>query len=275
MSTVTLYRGKCEDNFKYIPDNSIDLILCDPPYGTTACSWDTVIDFDFMWQEIKRVRKDKSAIVLFGSEPFSSALRMSNIKEYKYDWVWVKNRASGHLNAKIMPLKLQENISVFGENLINYYPILEEYSDASKKRFKPNDIWKAPKKKEKDSVYSDFKQEDYTFINENGRCPYNVLFYKTCAIQNKEKIHPTQKPVELIKYLIKTYSLEGQTVLDFTMGSGTTGVGCVELNRNFIGIETDYFDVAEKRIREAQELKKYGYINPSEEAVEKIKKSLF
>ena len=222
---------------KRIPDWSIDCIITDPPYWSTACRWDHVIPFDKMWAELKRIIKPNGAIVLFGSEPFSSALRMSNIKMYKYDWIWEKNRWTGHLNAKIMPLSIYENIIVFGKNKLHYNPQKEKWepyqrlncsSDATNK-------W----------CYWAMNKTTDT-VNTWDRYPKNILKFPKV----ERTLHPTQKPVALIEYLIRTYTNEWETVLDFTIGSGTTAIACINTNRNYIGFELDkwYFDIANERI---------------------------
>ena len=244
MSNIELYQGDCLEAMKYIPDGSVDLILTDPPYGTTACKWDSVIPFEPMWEQLNRIIKPNGAIVLFGSEPFSSALRMSNIKNYKYDWVWDKVTAKGHLVAKKRPMQQTENISVFNCNYKTYYPIMTE-------REKP--------RKDVNVEYSRTEimggktTQNQEKIVRDKRYPKNLLMFSNAS--QKNKLHPTQKPVALLEYLIKTYTLEGETVLDFTMGSGSTGVACLNTNRNFIGIELDkdYFTIAENRIKQANE----------------------
>jgi len=234
---MKLLHGDCLELMKTIPDESIDLVLTDPPYGTTACKWDTVIPFEPMWAELKRIRKDNAAVVLFGSEPFSSHLRMSNIKEFKYDWIWEKTNSTGFLNARIMPLKNYENIIVFSFKKTKYNPQYTEGKPYTQKMGRCGDSSTADKK---------IQQGGHTTISDGKRFPKQVIKFS-----NGEKgLHPTQKPVALLEYLIKTYTLEGETVIDFTMGSGSTGVACVNLNRNFIGIEKDekYFEIAKKRI---------------------------
>lgn len=227
---------------KTLEPGSIDLVLTDPPYGTTACKWDSVIPFEPMWAELKRIRKCPAPILLFGSEPFSSALRMSNIKEFKYDWIWQKTAPSNFAIAKYQPLKFHEIISVFGSH--NYYPIKEPRAEGGAKRLKN------PYKS--DTVSGDYignlKTTREMKIYDELRFPSSIQKFN-----NRDKDrghHPTQKPVPLLEYLIKTYTLEGDTVLDFTMGSGSTGVACKNLNRKFIGIEKDekYFEIASKRI---------------------------
>ena len=239
--TTRLMKGDCLERMEEIESGSVDMVLADPPYGTTACKWDSVIPFDAMWEQLNRIIKPNGAIVLFGSEPFSSALRMSNIKNYKYDWVWNKKHSTNFMLAKKQPLKYHENILVFNSKI--YYPIKtkrQEQKDyrGSKNEFKNNNIVS----KVKDTTKT-LRTELYpkSIIEENSQ-------QKEC--NNIHRLHPTQKPVALMEYLIKTYTNEGETVLDFTMGSGTTGVACKNLNRKFIGIELDetYFNIAEERI---------------------------
>ena len=237
---IDLRKGDCLEIMKSIPSGSIDAIITDPPYGTTACKWDSVIDFDLMWEQLNRIIKPNGAIVLFGSEPFSSALRMSNIKNYKYDWYWEKTSATNHLNAKKQPLRLYEIISVFYKKQPTYNP-----QGLVKGVFKNSRPSKS-KKVEGNKVY---RQEREYGCSEYGNYPKNKLHF---ANPNKNSLHPTQKPVALMEYLIKTYTNEKETVLDFTMGSGSTGVAAKNLNRSFIGIEQDenYFNIAKERINE-------------------------
>jgi site-specific DNA-methyltransferase (adenine-specific) len=228
---MKLYNGDCLEIMKTIQDKSIDAIITDPPYGTTACKWDSVIDFDLMWKQLNRIIKENGAIVLFGSEPFSSYLRLSNIKNYKYDWIWHKNNKTGFLNAKKMPLKNIETISIF-INKIKYNPQgLKIFNKIVKRGGNGDNYGKSGCKN-----FQKFTNYPTQYIN--FKC-------------EKKTTHPTQKPVELMEYLIKTYTNELETVLDFTMGSGTTGVACCNLNRDFIGIEldNDYFKIAEQRIK--------------------------
>ena len=239
MSKIELIQGDCLEVMKDIPDGSIDAVICDPPYGTTACKWDSVIPFEPMWEQLKRVIKPNGAILLFGSEPFSSALRMSNIKNYKYDWIWDKKIPSGMCNAKIMPMRQSELISVFIEGKNFYYPQME----------------KRPKPLKGGKIYGNSESAGNRGTKSLEAKYYTHKYPTTHLVYDKIRkgsIHPTQKPVALMEYLIKTYTNEGETVLDFTMGSGTTGVACKNLNRNFIGIELDpkYFKIAEKRINE-------------------------
>lgn len=239
---VKLLKGDCLELMKDIPDKSIDMCLTDPPYGTTACKWDTVIPFEPMWKQLHRIVKDNGAICLFGSEPFSSALRMSNIKRFKYDWIWDKSKATGHLNAKKRPLVKHEIISIFYKTPTTYKP------QNLIKKVKPT-----ISKGNRGNKGSGSSGEVYGFANKDALqthtgYPKSIIPF----IVEQKPIHPTQKPVALLEYLIKTYTLEDETVLDFTMGSGSTGVASKNLNRNFIGIELDekYFEIAKKRIGE-------------------------
>jgi len=251
---IDLKKGDCLEEMKTIESKSVDAIITDPPYGTTACKWDSVIDFKLMWEQLNRIIKPNGAIVLFGSEPFSSALRMSNIKNYKYDWVWNKINGSNFLNAKRQPLRSNENISVFYRKQPTYNPILIERDS---KNIRTTDRINGDGKS---TVYgktkSTHKFNDGREIDIKLGYPKNIISINNRAADcHPSKIlHSTQKPIELMEYLIKTYTNENETVLDFTMGSGSTGVACFNLNRNFIGIELDevYFTVAEQRIKKAQ-----------------------
>lgn len=238
MSEVKLYHGDCLIEMNKIADKSVDLILTDPPYGTTQCKWDSIIPFDKMWEQLNRIIKDNEAIVLFGSEPFSSALRMSNVKNYKYDWIWDKIKSNGFLNANRCPMKRHEIISVF--NTTRYFPIKEKLD-------KP----RTSKMYKLSECFGNVKECTEKIITE--KYPTSILSFSNA--NQKEKVHPTQKPTPLLEYLIKTYTNENETVLDFTMGSGSTGVACINTNRNFIGIELDdnYFKIAEDRINKAKE----------------------
>ena len=230
--------GDCLERMKDIPDNSIDCVICDPPYGTTQCKWDSVIDFDLMWEQLKRIVKDDGAICLFGSEPFSSHLRLSNLKMFKYDWYWNKLKPSTGLYAKIMPLKNLEIISVFYKKRCLYRPQMSE----GKLRIED--------KEDNNGETFDGKKVKRHHNNRGLKYPKHLIEFSNAS--QKNRLHPTQKPVTLLEYLIKTYTLENETVLDFTMGSGSTGVACKNLNRNFIGIEKDekYFRIAEQRIED-------------------------
>ena len=239
---IDLKQGDCLEVMKTIPDKSIDMILCDLPYGTTACKWDIVIPFEPLWEQYNRIIKDNGAIVLFGSEPFSSQLRMSNIKNYKYDWVWNKITAKGHLVAKYRPMQQTENISIFSKNKINYYPIMTD---------RPKDKIQITKEAKRTEIMGGTKGK-MELKKYDKWYPKTLLTFKT-----ERGYHPTQKPVALLEYLIKTYTNVGETVLDNCMGSGSTGVACLNTNRNFIGIELDegYFNIAKERLESCQKQK--------------------
>ncbi len=240
-SKIQLYQGDCLEVMKNIPDKSVDLVLTDPPFGTTACKWDSVIPLEPMWKELKRITKPNSAIVLFGQEPFSSILRLSNIKDYKYDWIWDKVKPGAFATAKYAPLKQHELISVFYEKSGRYNPQMIKRDKIKKSK-----------------IYSSSDSASVKY-NDGAERVYDQLYPKTIIVESnaaqKGKVHPTQKPVALMEYLIKTYSNEGDTVLDFAIGSGTTGVSCVNTARNFIGIEKDegYFKIAKDRIETAKQ----------------------
>ena len=238
---INLLKGDCLELMKDIPDKSVDMILTDLPYGTTACKWDTIIPFEPLWEQYERVIKDNGAIVLTASQPFTSALVMSNPKWFKHAWVWDKVTARGHLVAKYRPMQQTEDILVFskGGERVNYYPIMikrPEDKVRKTREYRRTDIMGGKKGKLVEKVYDEWY-------------PKNVLTFSNAGSSVKS-IHPTQKPVELFEYLIKTYTNKGETVLDNCMGSGTTGVACVNTNRNFIGIELDdeYFEIAKERI---------------------------
>ena len=234
MSNVTLMHGDCLERMEEIEPGAIDMVLTDPPYGTTACKWDTVIDLEAMWAELKRITKPNGAIVMTASQPFTSALVMSNPKWFKYSWVWDKGQGTGFLNAKRQPLRSSEDLCVF------YYR-QPTYNPQMRTGFKPYVCKQGATKSQNYGA-----QSGATTVSDGKRYPLNVLEFK----RDKAKAHPTQKPVPLMEYLIKTYTNEGDTVLDFTMGSGSTGVACLNTSRNFIGIELDpeYFAVASSRI---------------------------
>jgi len=235
---IQLIHGDCLEEMKNIPDKSIDMILCDLPYGTTACKWDTIIPLEPLWEQYKRIIKDNGAIVLTASQPFTSALVMSNIKMFKYEWVWNKNRGTGIFNAKKSPLKSHENVLVFYKKQPIYNPQFTEGKPYTAKQGKQSDAFGLNTGKE------------IITINDGKRYPLSSMYFIST---NGRNVHPTQKPVALFEYLIKTYTNEGDLVLDNCAGSGTTGVACKNLNRNFIGIELDkdYFEIAKKRIEDA------------------------
>ncbi len=236
---MKLIHGEClEEMDKLIAYGvKVDAIITDPPYGTTACKWDSVIPFDEMWVRLKALRKERTPIVLFGSEPFSSALRMSNIKEFKYDWVWNKKVASNSQLCKYQPLKITEFVHIFSKCTHRYKP----------QGLKECDILRSNKNRSKGVGHVGSEKKRETFKQLRTGYPKNIIEFTP---KNIRKQHPTQKPVALMEYLIKTYTNEGDTVLDFTMGSGTTGVACKNLNREFIGIEKDdkYFKIAQDRV---------------------------
>lgn len=228
---MKIYNDDCLNILPTIDDKSIDLILCDPPYGTTACKWDSILPIDEMWKQLKRIRKNNAAVILFCSEPYSSMLRCSNLKSYKYDWVW-KKRPVNFLNAKKQPLREIENIAVFETH--NYYP---------------QGLIRSPKINKRSNSTETNREHGKSNFSEFTNYPKNVLEYI-----GERGLHPTQKPVALLEYLIKTYSEKGDTVLDFTMGSGSTGIACLNSNRMFIGIEKDihYFNIASKRLEDRE-----------------------
>lgn len=246
---IQLFNGDCLQIMKDIPDGSIDAVICDPPYGTTACKWDTIIPFVPMWEQLKRITKKNRAIVLFGSQPFTSALVMSNPKMFKYEWVWEKDNGTNFASVKYQPFRVSENICVFGDFPITYTPKETKCFNPQMSEGKPYNC-KSGNQKDNSAVIREGSRENmsgYTTINNGDRYPRNVIKFN----RDKSKIHPTQKPVALMEYLIKTYTNKGEIVLDFTMGSGTTGVACKKLGRRFIGIELDkgYCEIAQERIK--------------------------
>ena len=228
--------GNCLDLMSDIDDKSIDMILCDLPYGTTACKWDSVIPFEPLWAHYKRIIKNNGAIVLTASQPFTSALVMSNIKMFKYEWVWDKKLPSGMQIAKYRPMQRHENVLVFSNGTPKYYPIKTQQKERTGKIYSKSDS--SPLAFD-DGVLKTYKEKN----------PQSIIeFYK----RDKLMVHPTQKPVALFEYLIKTYTNEGELVLDNCAGSGTTAIACLKTNRNYILIEqeTKYCDIANKRIAE-------------------------
>ncbi len=237
---IKLLKGDCLELMKDIPDKSIDAIIADLPYGITKCKWDIILDLDLLWKQYERIIKDNGAIVLFGSQPFTTTLINSNRKLFRYDLVWDKKMKAGIMNCKRMPLRQHEDIVVFYKKQPTYNPQMTKGKMRNKKI--------APTKDSE--VYGQIKITPIDNFNDDYY-PSSILEFSNA--NQKAKSHPTQKPVALLEYLIKTYTNEGDLVLDNTMGSGTTGVACVNLNRNFIGMELDdkYFEIAEKRINEA------------------------
>lgn len=251
MSKIELYKGDCLEVMDRLIEQGVkvDAIITDPPYGTTACKWDSVIPFEPMWDRLKLLRNDKTPIVLFGSEPFSSALRMSNIEDFKYDWYWDKRHGANFAQANKRPLNVIEIISVFYKKPPIYNSQKTDNPKGEEKRHKYN-----PSKQKEVFIGQVSMANEYTKTGKNYE-PNKLLARCLISISREHRpVHPTQKPVALLEYLIKTYTNEGDTVLDFTMGSGSTGVACINTNRNFIGIELDenYFKIAEKRIEEAK-----------------------
>ena len=243
MMKQELWLGDCLELMQNIPDRSVDMILCDLPYGTTACKWDTIIPFEPLWEQYERIIKHNGAIVLFGAEPFSSALRMSNIKNYKYDWIWEKTKPSGHLNAKKQPMRKTECVSVFYKKQSIYSPqglIKGEFNNNRPSRGK----------KTKGNYVHGLERE--IGISEYTNYPNNILKFSN---PNNNTFHPTQKPVELLEYLIKTYTNEGDLVLDNCAGSFTTAVACDNTNRNWICIEKEekYCNIGLTRINDNRE----------------------
>lgn len=231
-----IFNEDCLEGMNRIPNKSIDMILCDLPYGTTRNKWDSIIPLEPLWEQYERIIKDNGAIVLTAQTPFDKVLGVSNLKLLKYEWIWDKALPTGHLNAKKMPMKRHENILVFYKKLPIYNAQMTEGKPYTKKSAKLS------------SNYG--KQQVQTFINTNGK-RYPVSLLSISNANQKEKIHPTQKPVALFEYLIKTYTNEGETVLDNCMGSGTTAIACLNTNRNYIGFELDstYHELATQRIK--------------------------
>ena len=235
---IKLIKGDCLEKMKEIESGSVDMVLTDPPYGTTACKWDSIIPLEPMWEELKRIVKNNGAIVMTSSQPFTTMLIHSNMNMFKYCWVWEKEQGTGFARAKKQPLRKHEDILVF-------YSKPPFYNSIGEKLKKPRVI--------KRRAGSNNKSDSDSLANSDDRVSiYTHTSKHTLLRFNRDRgLHPTQKPVALMEYLINTYTKENQTVLDFTMGSGSTGVACVNTNRSFIGIEQDdkYFEIAEKRIK--------------------------
>lgn len=242
-----IYNEDCLVGMQRIPDKSIDCIICDLPYNTTALEWDEQMPMTKLWQHYKRIIKDNGAIILFGSEPFSSRVRMSMIEWYRYDWVWVKNRPTGFQHAKNKPLKEHENIMVFSPynashnvNGMKYNPQGLEYNPCIRKS--SMNKW--------GSIVGVRPSHKDEYAQEYSNYPRSVLYFA----KDKKSLHPTQKPMALIEYLVRTYTNEGDTVLDNCMGSGTTAIACINTNRHYIGFELskDYYNVAVQRIADPE-----------------------
>ncbi|HMW11509.1 MAG TPA: site-specific DNA-methyltransferase [Bacteroidia bacterium] len=236
---IEIYSDDCFNVFPDIKTGSIDMILCDLPYGTTQCKWDTIIPFDKLWKHYKRIIKKSGAIVLFGREPFTSLLITSNISEYKHKWVWNKKQSGSPINAKYMPLQIEEDIVVFANGKVNYYPKMRKGKMRKRGGYKESNAIMGKMQ----NGFENYSDEYY---------PVNII-----EIANKRinKYHPTEKPVNLLEMLINHYTIEGEVVLDNCMGSGSTGVACINTKRRFIGIEIDipFFKIAKKRIYERQD----------------------
>ncbi len=239
MPDIKLIQGDCLEKMQDIPDGSIDAIITDPPYGTTACKWDSIIPLELMWEQYRRIAKKNAAIVLTASQPFTTALIASNMREFRYCWQWVKPYTTGFMNANKMPLRNTEDVCVFYRKLPTYRP--QGVKESGKKQVR---------RKDKDStIYADMGLHAGEYTQAFTNYPRQTIEFG----REGRTVHPTQKPVALMEYLIRTYTNEGETVLDNCMGSGTTGVACINTNRNFIGIELDegYFKIAQDRINQA------------------------
>lgn len=239
MKTNIIYNEDCLEGMRRLPDRSIDMILTDPPYEKTACKWDKIIPLEPLWKQLKRIIKPNGAIVLMASQPFTTVLIASNMKMFRHQWVWNKNNSAGFATVKIRPFIICEDVLVFGKNKVNYYPQMERRGKPRNKR-----------------GYS--ISDNYGIIptrtnkRNNLYYPKNLLNFPNAS--QKGKVHPTQKPVALMEYLIKTYTNESNTVLDFAMGSGTTAVACKRLSRHYIGFEInkEYCDISKKRLSKIQ-----------------------
>jgi site-specific DNA-methyltransferase (adenine-specific) len=242
---MTLFNQDCFDGFQKIKPKSIDLILTDLPYGTTACKWDSILPLDKLWEQLKLIAKPKTAFVFTASQPFTTTIIQSNLKWFRYEWIWIKNQGTNPLTSKIMPMKKHENIEVFYSQLPIYNPQMtfgKSYGGFSSETSKIGEVFGGRKSQHRNNP-------------EGSRYPTTILEFS-----QERGLHPTQKPVALMEYLIKTYSNPGNYVLDCCMGSGTTGVACVNTGREFIGIEKDkkYFKIAQERIKQAIEEKSSG-----------------
>lgn len=237
MKNIQLMQGDCLELIKGISDKSVDMILCDLPYGTTKNKWDSVLPLELLWEQYNRIIKDNGAIVLFSQMPFTAKLAYSNLKMLRYEWIWRKSKPTGHLNSKKMPMKAHENILVFYKKL----PVFNAQGLVKKQ--------KPTIRHGRGGNGSNYGKSDKDAIREFENYPIDIIMFDSVS----KTIHPTQKPVALLEYLIKTYTNEGETVLDNCMGSGSTGVACVNTKRQFIGIELDekYFNIAKERIEEA------------------------
>jgi site-specific DNA-methyltransferase (adenine-specific) len=246
----SLINGECIEEMSKFQDNSVDMVFCDLPYGTTRNDWDSVIDLNLLWEQYNRLVKDDGAIVLTAANPFDKVLAMSNIANFRYDWIWEKNKATGHLNAKKIPLKSHEYVLIFYKKMPTYNP---QFTYGHK----PMNAVKPKKNIPKPDKLRNYGHMDIHLGNSGGstkRYPRSVIKIPVINNDNPLKWHPTQKPIELAEYFIKTYSNEGDVILDNTMGSGSTGIACINTNRKFVGIElnVEYFDKANEWISKAQ-----------------------
>lgn len=234
-------QGDCLEKMKNISDGTIDMVLADPPYGTTACKWDSIIPLEPMWEQLKRVIKPNGVIVMTASQPFTSVLVMSNVDDFRHEWQWIKNRGSNFANTVREPMKEHESVLVFSKGKWTYNKQMQERTGGGADRAKYGVAFRTQSEN-----YQKFEGREHQKLSKL-RVPSSWQKFN-CEVG----LHPTQKPVALMEYLVKTYTNEGEVVLDFTMGSGTTGVACVNLNRNFVGIELDeeYFKISERRINE-------------------------
>lgn len=237
MEIDNIYNMDCLEGMKQIPDGTIDAVICDLPYGTTQNAWDSVIPLDAMWEQYRRIVKPNGAIVLFSGQPFTSALVMSNPDMFKYEWIWEKNRPTGFLNANRTPLRIHENVCVFYDKPPTYNPQGLIYKPKKVRRSKTGDNYGTTRSNE--------------YINEYENYPTDIVDFD---LDIGDTFHPTQKPVDLLRYLVLTYTNEGDTVLDNCMGSGTTAIACIKERRHFIGFELskEYFDKAVRRIKAEQ-----------------------
>lgn len=251
----TLYNDDCLNIMQRLAEENVkvDLVLTDPPYGTTSCKWDSIIPLDEMWSLIHRCSNEGTPVLLFGTEPFSSHLRLSNEKEFRYDWIWHKNSSGSFATARKMPMKYHEVISVFYRKLPLYNPQFQDYADSTKHRYKDGETQNRDKqlKQSTNRIHNGLSLEGSVYQIKRGKYPESVQRFKGVPVQ--KRFHPSQKPLELLEYFIRTYTNPDDVVLDFTMGSGSTGVACMNTGRKFIGIEleNEYFDIALKRINTA------------------------
>jgi len=247
---VKLYHGKCESIMNDIPEKSIDLILCDLPYGISGCEWDKKISFDVLWQQYLRVKKINAPVVLFSNQPFTSELIISNLKHYRYNWYWIKNNSTGFCFAKYQPMRKVEDVCVFYENTSLFNQPFLKKAGVRRLRHDSESVYKSK------TLANKYFQANTGYLN-------NMLFFESDDIGGITRFHPTQKPIKLLEFLIRVYTNIGGVVLDNTMGSGSTGVAAINTGRSFIGIEQEkkYFDIAEKRIKDAELLSAQSFFD--------------